>query len=56
LPIVEPGCSSGNGHSHGHANGSAHVNGSAHSNGNGHALDHEAVAAGTLLPVIDRLP
>lgn len=56
LPIVESGCSNGNGHSHGHANGSARTNGSDHSNGNGHALDHEVVAAGALLPVIDRLP
>lgn len=56
LPIVESGCSNGNGHSHGHANGSARANDGAHSNGNGHALDHEAVAVGSLLPVIDRLP
>jgi lysine 2,3-aminomutase len=56
LPIVESGCSSGNGHASGHANGSARTNGSAHSNGNGHALDHEVVGVGALLPVIDRLP
>jgi len=50
LPIVDSGCSNGNGHSHGHANGSAR------SNGNGHALDHEVVGVGAMLPVIDRLP